>query len=127
VELETLLRQSDIVSLHVPLTPETRHLIGRAELAMMKPGAVLVNTSRGAVVDEAALVDVLKSGRLFGAGLDVFEREPEVHPDLPNLKNVVLLPHLGSATHSTRSQMAELAARNLIDVLQGREPAHRVA
>jgi glyoxylate reductase len=126
VELETLLRQSDIVSLHVPLTAATTHLIGRDELAIMKPGAVLVNTSRGAVVDEAALVEALNKGRLFGAGLDVFEREPEVHPELPNLKNVVLLPHLGSATDSTRSQMAELAAKNLIDVLEGREPAHRV-
>jgi lactate dehydrogenase-like 2-hydroxyacid dehydrogenase len=125
VDLRTLLGESDFVSLHVPLTEETHHVIGAEELAAMKPGAVLVNTSRGPVVDEAALVDALKEGRI-AAGLDVFENEPALAPGLASLPNAVLTPHTGSATHTTRARMAELAARNLIAVLSGKEPPHRV-
>ncbi|MGI6147457.1 MAG: D-glycerate dehydrogenase [Firmicutes bacterium] len=122
VSLEELLRESDFVSLHVPLTPETRHLIGREQLAMMKRTAYLVNTARGPVVDEAALAQALAAGELAGAGLDVYENEPEVHPGLLGLDNVVLLPHLGSATVDTRERMAVMAAESLLDVLEGREP-----
>lgn len=115
--LEALLAQSDIVSLHCPLTEETRHLMNAERLAMMKPGASLINTSRGPVVDEAALVDALKQGRLHGAGLDVFEQEPQVHPDLWACENVVLLPHLGSATTPTREAMGDQALANLLEAL----------
>lgn len=120
--LDDLLAHADVISLHVPLLPETRHLIGARELAAMKPGAILLNTARGPVVDEAALVDALRGGRLAGAGLDVYEREPEVHAGLLGLDNVVLVPHLGSATIETRTAMADLAARNVIEVLAGRPP-----
>lgn len=120
--LEQLLAGSDVVSLHCPLTPETRHLIGAAELAAMKPTAVLVNAARGPIVDEAALAEALAEGRIAAAGLDVFEREPEVEPRLLGLDNVVLTPHLGSATVETRTAMAELAARNAISVLGGHGP-----
>ena len=120
--LEQLLASADVVSLHCPLTPETRHLIGAAELAAMKPTAVLVNAARGPIVDEAALAEALAEGRIAAAGLDVFEREPEVEPRLLGLDNVVLTPHLGSATVETRTAMAELAARNAISVLQGQGP-----
>jgi glyoxylate reductase len=120
--LEELLATADVVSLHVPLAEETRHLIDATRLAQMKPTAFLVNTTRGAVVDEQALATALRAGVIAGAGLDVFEREPEVHPDLLGLDNVVLLPHLGSATVETRTAMAVLAARNAIAVLEGREP-----
>jgi glyoxylate reductase len=122
VELETLLRESDFVSLHVALTPETRHLLNAERLSLMKPTAVLVNTARGAVVDEAALAEALRSGRLAAAGLDVYEHEPKIHPDLLELENVVLAPHLGSATHTTREAMGVLAARNLIAGLRGETP-----
>lgn len=117
--LETLLAEADVVSLHCPLTPDTRHLIDDHALACMKPSAFLVNTSRGPVVDEAALVRALHEGRIAGAALDVFEHEPEVHPGLPGLDNVVIVPHLGSATTETRTAMAELAARNVVAVLSG--------
>jgi lactate dehydrogenase-like 2-hydroxyacid dehydrogenase len=120
--LEELLTSADVVSLHCPLTAETRHLIGAAELAAMKPTAVLVNTARGPIVDEAALAEALAEGRIAAAGLDVFEREPEVEPRLLDLDNVVLTPHLGSATVETRTAMAELAARNAISVLAGQGP-----
>jgi glyoxylate reductase len=120
--LEDLLRDSDLVTLHCPLTPETRHLIDADALALMRPSAYLVNTARGPVVDESALVEALRSGALAGAGLDVYEDEPEVHPGLLELENVVLLPHLGSATVETRSAMAKLAAENAIAVLDGRAP-----
>jgi len=122
VELDELLREADFVSLHVPLTPETRHLIGAAELRRMKPSAVLVNTSRGPVVDEAALAVALRERHIFAAGLDVFEREPEVHPDLLGLDNVVLAPHIASGSVRTRSEMSALAVRNLLAGLRGERP-----
>jgi glyoxylate reductase len=120
--LERLLAEADAASLHCPLTPETHHLIGAAELEAMKPSAVLVNAARGPVVDERALVEALAAGRIAAAGLDVYEREPQVEPALLELENVVLAPHLGSATVETRTAMAELAARNAISVLQGQGP-----
>jgi glyoxylate reductase len=120
--LDELLGMSDVVSLHCPLTPETHHLIDARRLDLMRREAYLVNTTRGPVVDEAALVDALRSGVIAGAGLDVFEREPEVHPDLFELENAVLLPHLGSATIETRTAMGVLAARNAIAVLAGDPP-----
>ncbi len=122
VGLDELLGESDVVSLHCPLTPETRHLLDGRRLRSMRRGAVLINTARGPVVDEAALVEALRGGHLGGAGLDVYEREPEVHPGLLGLPNVVLLPHVGSATVETRSAMADLAAANVAAVLQGSEP-----
>jgi glyoxylate reductase len=122
LELEELLGTSDFVSIHTPLTPETTHLIGAEELRKMKPGAVLVNTSRGPVVDEAALAEALAERRIFAAGLDVYENEPEVHPRLLELENVVLAPHIGSASIETRDKMAVLAAENLAAVLRGEQP-----
>jgi glyoxylate reductase len=121
VELDELLERSHAVSLHCPLTPETRHLIDAAALARMRDDAYLVNTARGPVVDEAALAAALRDGVIAGAALDVFEREPEVHPDLVRLENAVLVPHLGSATRETRTAMAELAAANVVAVLAGGE------
>jgi len=121
-DLEDLLRESDFVSLHVSLTPQTRHLISAERLAVMKPTAVLVNTSRGPVIDEQALAGALQRGQIFAAGLDVFEREPEVHPALLACGNAVLLPHLGSATVTTRMAMADLAAGNLLAALQDSRP-----
>jgi glyoxylate reductase len=118
-DLEGVLRESEIVSLHVPLNDETRHLIGRRELSLMQEGSFLINTSRGPVVDEAALVEALRGGRLGGAGLDVYEREPELAPGLVEFDNVVLLPHLGSGTVETRGRMAEMAARNAIAIVRG--------
>jgi glyoxylate reductase len=120
--LDRLLSSSDVVSLHVPLAPDTRHLIGQAECARMKRSAYLINTTRGPVVDEAALAWALRNHLIAGAALDVYEREPEVHPDLLSLENVVLAPHLGSATTETRTAMADLAASNVIAVLGG-QPA----
>lgn len=126
VDRETLLRESDFVSLHVPLSAATHHAFGPGEFALMKPSAFLINTSRGKVVDEGALVEALEQGRLGGAGLDVFEREPQVHPGLVNRPNVVLAPHVGSATTETRFRMAQLAAENLAALLEGRRPANVV-
>ncbi len=120
--LERLLAEADVLSLHCPLTPETHHLIGAAELAAMKSSAVLVNAARGSVVDEAALASALADRRIAAAGLDVYEHEPQVEPRLLDLDNVVLTPHLGSATVETRAAMAELAARNAISVLSGQGP-----
>jgi glyoxylate reductase len=117
--LERLLAEADVLSLHCPLTPETHHLIGAGELAAMKPSAVLVNAARGPIVDEAALAEALAERRIAAAGLDVYEREPQVEPRLLELDNVVLTPHLGSATVETRTAMAELAALNAISVLSG--------
>jgi glyoxylate reductase len=122
VPLDVLIRESDYLSLHVPLTEETRHLIGREELGMMKRSAYLVNTSRGAVVEEAALIEALESGVIAGAGLDVYENEPEIPDRLLRLENVTLLPHLGSATVETRGEMAKMAARNLLTGLEGKRP-----
>ena len=122
VEMDELFATSDVVSLHCPYTAETRHLVSAARLRTMKPTAYLVNTARGPVVDEAALVDALASGVISGAGLDVFEHEPEVHPGLLERDDVVLLPHLGSATVETRTGMAVLAARNTVAVLAGQPP-----
>jgi glyoxylate reductase len=121
LDLDELLASCDVVSLHCPLTEETRHLIGARELTLMKPTATLVNTARGPVVDEAALAPALREGRIAGAGLDVYEHEPRVEPDLLDLENVVLSPHLGSATVETRTAMAELAARNAIAALRGED------
>ena len=125
--LAELLAEADVVSLHVPLNDRTHHLIDTAALRRMKPSAYLVNTTRGPVVDEAALVDALRSGTIAGAGLDVFEHEPDVHPGLLGLENVVLIPHLGSATIETRTAMAVLAARNAVAVLAGEPPLTPVA
>src|SRR5215472_7234567 len=122
VELDELLREADFVSLHVPLTPDTHHLIGAEQLDRMKSSAVLVNTSRGPVVDEAALAVALREHRIFAAGLDVFEREPEIHPDLLGLDNVVLAPHIASGSVRTRSEMSALAVRNLLAGLRGERP-----
>lgn len=120
--LDDLLRQSDFVSLNPMLTPETRHLVGARELALMKPTAILINTSRGPVVDEAALVEALTAGRIAGAGLDVYEEEPKVHPGLIPLRQVVLTPHTGSAVGEMREQMANVVVDNLQAVFEGRRP-----
>ena len=125
--LEALLSDSDVVSLHAPATPETRHLLDAERLALLRPDAFLVNTARGDLVDEWALVEALREERLAGAGLDVYEFEPTVLPDLRELPNAVLLPHLGSATRETREAMAERAYENLVAVLEGRAPRDRVA
>jgi glyoxylate reductase len=121
-DLGTLLPRSDFVSMHVPLTPGTSHLIGREELAMMRSSAYVINTSRGPVVDEEALLAALRDGVIAGAGLDVYENEPDLTPGLEGLKNVVLLPHVGSATIETRTKMALKAARNLLAGLRGERP-----
>ena len=124
--LDDLLRESDFVTLHCPLTKETHHLIGQRELDLMKPTAILINTSRGPVVDEKALVAGLKKGKIAGAGLDVFEKEPRLYPGLTKLENVVLLPHIGSATLDTRGQMAVVAAKNAIAMVRGKKPQNIV-
>lgn len=122
VELDELLAISDVVSLHCPYGPATHHLIGAEQLAAMKDSAYLVNTARGPIVDEAALASALRDGQIAGAGLDVFENEPSVHPGLLELDNVVLVPHLGSATVETRTAMAMLAADNALAVLSDERP-----
>jgi D-3-phosphoglycerate dehydrogenase len=126
VDRETLLREADFLSLHVPLTPATHHLISAREFAMMKPAAFLINAARGKVVEEAALVEALEAKQIAGAGLDVFEYEPEVQPALLAMPNVVLAPHLGSATSETRLAMAMLAAENLLAALEGCRPPNPV-
>jgi len=123
-ELDDLLRESDFVTLHCPLTEETHHLIGRKELDLMKLTAILVNTSRGPVVDEEALVSALRNGRIGGAGLDVYEKEPRLTPGITELENVVLMPHIGSATEETRGQMAVVAAKDTIAMLRGKRPTN---
>jgi glyoxylate reductase len=120
--LDRLLSTSDVVSLHVPMTPETKHLIDKKALARMKRSAYLVNTSRGPVVDESALAWALKERLIAGAALDVYEKEPEIHPDLLAFENVLLIPHLASATTETRTAMADLAVSNAIAVLNGQAP-----
>ena len=120
--LDNLLKQSDFVSIHVPLLPTTKHLINAEKLKLMKPGAYLVNTSRGPIIDEAALAYALKNKVIRGAALDVFEFEPKITPDLLQLDNVILTPHIASATEETRSKMSALAATNIIEALEGRTP-----
>jgi glyoxylate reductase len=127
VTLEEGLREADVVSIHTPLTPETRGMIGPSALAMMKRTAILVNTARGLIVDEGALAAALNEGRIHGAGLDVFEREPVVHPGLIGLDNVVLTPHIGSAAGRYREMMTEMVSENARAVLSGQEPPNRVA
>src|SRR3990172_4006628 len=126
VDLETLLKESDFISIHTPLSEKTRHLIGAKELSFMKKTAYLINTARGAIIDEAALVNALKNKQIAGAGLDVYEEEPKLKPGLAELDNVVLAPHLGSATVETRTKMAVMAAENIIAVLNGQKPKNCV-
>jgi glyoxylate reductase len=124
--LEEVLRQADFLSLHVPYTPETHHLLNAETLALMKPSTYLINTARGAIVDEAALVDALQAGGLRGAALDVFEDEPRIHPALLQMEQVVLAPHIGSATRETRARMATTAAGNILAHLRGETPPNLV-
>lgn len=126
VSLEEGLREADVVSVHTPLTAETRHIIDARAISLMKPTAILINTSRGPTVDESALVDALRSRRIWGAGLDVFEQEPRVHPGLLDLDNVVLAPHIGSAETKYRLLMTEMVSENARAVLAGREPLNPV-
>lgn len=125
-DLDHLVAESDVVSLHVPLTDDTRHLIDARRLTRMKPTAVLVNTARGPVVDEAALADALERGTLFAAGLDVYEREPEVHPRLLAAPRTVLLPHIGSASRATRTRMTQFASEGIVAVLAGEQPENLI-
>lgn len=125
-DLETLCKKSDYISIHAPLTSENHHLMGEKELALMKPNAILINTARGPIVDEEALIKALQNKEIAAAGLDVFEREPEVPQALKDLPNVVLLPHIGSASIETRNKMALMAAENAIAVIQGKEPPARL-
>lgn len=126
VDLETLLRESDILSIHAPLTDETRHMIGARELAMMKETAVLINTGRGPIVDEKALIKALQEKRIFAAGLDVYENEPLIPQALLDLENVVILPHIGSASFATRAAMGDMAAENAIAIITGKKPPSRI-
>lgn len=126
VGLDELLRESDFVSLHVPLQAETRHIIDARALGLMKPTAYLINTARGPVVDEVALVQALRSGQIAGAGLDVYEDEPKMADGLAGCPNTVLLPHLGSATHAVRAAMSRIAGENLVAALQGKRPPNLV-
>jgi glyoxylate reductase len=126
MSLDNLLRESDIVSLHIPLTPETKHLMNADRLSAMKDTAFLINTSRGAVVDESALVDILKRGKLAGAALDVYEYEPEINPELCGLPNVILTPHIASSVQEVRDEMAIMAGRNIVEALGGRTPPNLV-
>lgn len=126
VDKATLLAESDFLSLHCPLTDETRHAFGAAEFRSMKRSAILVNTARGPVIDEAALAEALRSGAIRAAGLDVYEEEPKVHPALLTCENAVLVPHLGSATHATRDRMAEMAAESIVARLRGEVPRNCV-
>ncbi len=126
VDLDELLAESDFLSIHCPLTEQTRHLIGAQQLATMKPGAIIVNTARGPVVDEEALIDALEAGHIAGAGLDVYEQEPTIPERLLRLENVVLAPHIGSASHDTREAMAAMAVEAVRDHLEGRPVAHPV-
>lgn len=122
VNLTQLLKKSDFISIHTPLNKETYHLIDKKEFEHIKEGSILINTSRGEIINEKELVNALKSGKLFAAGLDVYEFEPKITKDLLRMKNVVLLPHIGSATIETRNKMAELAAKNIVRVLKGKKP-----
>ncbi|MFO0837405.1 MAG: D-glycerate dehydrogenase [Phycisphaerae bacterium] len=122
LDLDDVLRAADVVSLHVPMRPENRHLLDARRLALLQTGAILINTARGAVIDEAALVDVLRRRQIAGAGMDVYEHEPRLASGLAELDNVVLLPHLGSATIAARERMSRMAAENVLAVLAGHEP-----
>ena len=122
LDRETLLRESDFVSIHVPLTPQTLHLMGAREFSLMKPTAYIINTSRGEVIDEQALVEALKKGQIAGAALDVYEHEPEIHPELLKMPQVLLLPHIGSASLETRTKMGMIAAENLEAFFKGEVP-----
>ena len=124
--LEDLLKESDIVSIHVPLTKDTKHMITKKELALMKSDAILINTSRGSVIKEEDLINVLKNKEIYGAGLDVFENEPVINQAFMTLDNVVLTPHIGSASIETREEMARMAAKNVLDVLSGKSPNNKV-
>jgi glyoxylate reductase len=126
VTFNQLIETADIITLHTPLAAATNHLIDRSAFSRMKPTAYLINTARGPVVDEEALIEALQSGRIAGAGLDVYEREPEVSQSLVAMKNVILLPHIGSATRETRTAMAMVAVENTIDALSGRTPRNVV-
>jgi len=121
VSLEKLLQTSDVISVHLPLTESTLHLIDKVKLSLLKSTAIFINTARGEVIDEPALIKLLKQKKIFSAGFDVYENEPKVNPELIKLKNVVLLPHIGSATFTTRIGMANLAAKNVINVLKGKK------
>lgn len=127
VGLDELLTRSDFISIHIPLVDETYHLIGKREIGLMRPSAYIINTSRGAVIDEEALISALKEGKIKGAGLDVYENEPAIPEGLIGLKNVVLLPHIGSATDRARNKMAVMAVENLIAGLLGNRPPNLVA
>lgn len=124
---EAVLKEADVISIHVPLLDSTKHLINKERLAMMKPSAYIVNTSRGPVIDEVALVDALKNKVIKGAALDVFENEPKLAPGLAELPNVVITPHIASATEETRSKMSEMAAQAIIDALEGKRPVNLVS
>ena len=126
-KLEDLLAEADFVSLHVPLVPNTYHLMNAERLRLMKPTAYLINTSRGPIMDEAALRDALKAGTIRGAAIDVWEHEPELTPGLAELENIILTPHTASATEETRQKMGELAAKNIIEALEGRMPPNLVS
>ncbi len=126
VELNILLKKADIISVHVPLTKDTHHLIGEHELSLMKPHAILINTSRGPVIDEHALIKTLQNNKIFGAGLDVYEHEPDIPKELTQLNTVVLQPHAASATSEARTHMALIAAENMLIGLQGKKPPHCV-
>ncbi len=127
VTLDEGLREADVVSIHTPLTPQTRHLIDARALALMKPTAIIVNTARGPVIDEAALAMALKDRRIWGAGLDVFEDEPRVHPDLLGLTNITMTPHIGSAEDKYRRLMTELVCENAAAIIGGKPPPNRIA
>ncbi|MBN1300361.1 MAG: D-glycerate dehydrogenase [Melioribacteraceae bacterium] len=122
VSLNTLLKTSDIISIHLPLSDETKNLLSKEKLELLKRDAVIINTSRGEILDEQHMIKMLESNRIYSAGLDVFHNEPDINPRLLKMRNVIVLPHVGSATVETRNAMAELAAKNIINVLKGRKP-----
>ena len=122
LSLDNLLKKSDIISLHLSLTERTYHLLNKRKLSLLKKSAILINTARGEIIDEKELIKILKQKKIFSAGFDVYENEPVINPELLKLDNVVMLPHIGSATEEARSAMAILAAKNVINVLKGKKP-----
>ena len=122
VSLEKLIKNSDVISIHLPLTEKTKYLIDKSKLDLLKPNAILINTARGEIVEEKYLIELLRKKKIFAAGFDVYENEPNINPKLLKLKNVFLLPHIGSATKETRAAMSLLAAKNIINVLKGKKP-----